>query len=73
MEIIDSELDLIDACLQDATDLTVIERSSLFYIAGYITCEEKIDVNNANVEYAEESEYTTMVSRGKLCHPVKNI
>ena len=73
MDITDSELDMIDACFQDATDLTVIERSSLYYIAGYMTCKEKIDVDTANVEYAEESEFTTMVSRGKLCHPSEEL
>ena len=72
MDITDSELDMIDACFQDATDLTVIERSSLYYISGYITCKEKIDVDTANVEYAE-SEFTTMVSRGKLCHPSEEL
>ena len=41
MDITDSELDMIDACFQDATELTVIERSSLYYIAGYKTCKEK--------------------------------
>ena len=73
MDITDSELDMIDACFQDATNLTVIERSSLYYIAGYITCKEKFYVDTANVEYAEESEFTTMVSRGKLCHPSEEL
>lgn len=64
----DQELDSLDSCFDSATNLSVIERSALFYISGYVTFKEKI----AASEFAEstaDSEFLEMVSRGRLSHP----
>ena len=62
------DLELIESCFAESSTLSVTEKSTLYYICGYVTYKEKIvclDENDA-VPLPKESEFTTKVSRGKL-------
>ena len=76
-ELIDSEadLDLIDSCFADASDLSDTEKSSLYYICGYVTFKEKIVCldDSEEVDLPDEAEFTMNVSRGKLKLPPLNL
>ncbi len=77
IDLLDSEadLDLIDCCFADASHLTVNEKSSLYYICGYIAYKEKIVCldSSEEVELPDEAEFTLNVSRGKLKLPPLNL
>ena len=49
VDLTDEELELIDKCFENAADLTVIERSS-YYISGYLTYKENINVETISVK-----------------------
>ena len=38
----ESDLNLIDGCFADSENLTITEKSSLYYICGYIAHKENI-------------------------------
>ena len=65
------ELRLLDDCFDLPSNLSEIERSSVYYIAGYvcfkenIRCYEQLD--------CPESEFAGEVSRGRLSHPTLEI
>ena len=44
------------------------ERSSLYFICGYVTFKENLEGAEV-IEHSDESEFTELVSRGKLKHP----
>ena len=75
-DIIDSEtdLDLIDSCFADSSDLSDTEKASLYYICGYVTFKENIVCidENETVELPE-AEFTNNVNRGKLKLPPINL
>ena len=49
--------------------LTDIERSSLYYISGYVTREEGLHDSNIEFGNIPASEFTKFLSGGKLSHP----
>jgi hypothetical protein len=69
------ELELIESCFEGASALNVTEKSTLYYICGYIAHKEKIVCTDANdlVSLPEESEFTIKLSRGKLKLPPINL
>ena len=61
------ELELLDDALCQV-DLPMDESAALYYVCGYISFKEntlKSDFPNESVD----SEFTELLSRGKLCHP----
>ena len=64
----DNELDSLDSCFDSATNLSVSERSALFYISGYVTFKEKL-ASSEIAEKTADSEFLEMVSRGRLSYP----
>ena len=71
----ESELELIERCFEGASDLNITEKSSLYFICGYVAKKEDvicIDVDDV-VSLPEESEFTTQLSRGKLKYPPINL
>lgn len=55
-------------------ELSETEKASLFYISGYVAFKEGIlPESEDNVEMLKESEFTTMLSRGKLRLPPKKL
>ena len=59
---------IIDGCFADSENLTITEKSSLYYICGYIAHKENIVCvdDGDDVELPDEAEFTLNVSRGKL-------
>ena len=64
----DEDLELIDECFERASELSESERSAIFYICGYVVFKESIPTVD-DLENCPESEFTKLVSRGKLKYP----
>jgi hypothetical protein len=70
LDLSEEELHLLDVCFSETSNLTSIEKSSLYYVSGYITRKEGLhDSSYDYVERLPESEFTKLLSRGKLSHP----
>ena len=65
----DDEIALIDAAAQKLETISLPEKSALFYISGYVSFKLKITRGSEMNEPTIESEFTTLVSRGKLQYP----
>ena len=66
----DEDIELRDTCFSKASDLTEAQRASLYYICGYVTFKEDINSSECDIYDVVESEFTNMVSRGRLKHPI---
>ena len=57
--LIDSEedLDLIERCFEESLNLSLADRSSLFYMSGYVARKEGIHCSNAKTSGLPESEF----------------
>ena len=65
----DADLELIVDCFVKCSNLTKEEKSILYYICGYVAKKEKLPAIGECPALKEQSEFTTLVSRGKLTHP----
>ena len=65
----EKELENLDGCLEVSPDISDKEKATLYYISGYVCHKEKIQTESAPPIDIPESEFTELVSRGKLCHP----
>lgn len=66
----DDELQLVDDIADKIDLLTIQERNALFYVAGYITKKEHlITCEPTGIEMSSDSEFLSLVSRGKLTYP----
>ena len=66
----EEDLHLPDICFSETSNPTSIEKSSLYYVSGCIT--RKGDLHDSSYDYVEplpKSEFTKLLSRGKLSHP----
>ena len=74
-EMSDDELSVIDSLFERSNSLSDNERSSLYYICGYICFKEGIVNDSESDLLTDESgnrficEFTDLVSRGKLTYP----
>ena len=70
----EDELCLFESATQKAECISLCEKSALFYISGYVAFKLNMtrdsEVNQTSIE---ESEFTTLVSRGKLSYPPQNV
>ena len=69
------DLELIEGCFEDSASLTLTEKSTLYYICGYVAYKENIvclDTNDTAL-LPEEAEFTVKVSHGKLKLPPLNL
>ena len=64
----DEDLELLDNCFEEASNLSGAERSTVYYICGYVTFKENMP-GHAPAELCIKSEFTELVSRGKLRYP----
>ena len=58
---------ILKSLIIEASNLSESERSSLYFICGYVTFKENLEGQKS--EHSDESEFTELVSRGKLKHP----
>ena len=63
----DEDIAILDYCFSEASNLSESERSSLYFICGYVTFKENLEGAEV-IEHSVESEFTELVSRGKLKH-----
>ena len=71
----ESDLELIESCFEEASTVNVTEKSTLYYICGYVAKKEGIVCTDAGdvVSLPPESEFTLTLSSGKLKLPPMNI
>ena len=71
----DEDIDLLDSCFTNASELNDEERASVYYICGYVTFKERIDSadDDESNRSQDGSEFTDLVSRGKLKHPTPEL
>ena len=62
---------MLDGCSELTSKLSETEKSNLDYISGYVAAKEKITIAVENVPEHQHhySEFTTLLSRGKLAYP----
>ena len=59
---------IIDSCFLISLQLTNLEKSSLYFISGYVAFMEGYAVDIPEIQ-GDDSEFLENVSRGKLSHP----
>ena len=64
----DGMADLVDKSFTEASNLSIDERSTLYYVSGYVARKENF-ISVENSIKLPESEFTDLVSRGKITHP----
>ena len=68
------EITCLDSCFDASSAITDLERSSLFHISGYIAFKEPSESTKQTFESTglpRNSEFTVLVSRGKLLYPTE--
>ena len=66
----ETDLQYLNSCFETTASLTTLERSALYYISVYVASKEDINVDNSEeLTNSLDSEFTALVSRGKLRHP----
>ena len=67
----DEDIELVETCFTIASSLNDNERSTLYYISGYVAFKESIGIDSDEKfpEIPVEGEFLELVSRGKLSHP----
>jgi hypothetical protein len=67
----DHEMEVLDEIEKTFTSLSLDEEAALYFICGYVTRKLRIDPNNhlSATPLSDESQFTELVSRGKLLHP----
>ena len=72
----ENDLELIEKCFEEASDLNQTEKSSLYYICGYVARKQQMvceDAKEVVSSLPKESEFTLNLSRGKLKLPPINL
>ena len=67
----ENEIFMLDECFQLVDMLTVEEKSVIYYIAGYVAKKDNLagSTDDGHFNETPASEFTSLVSRGKLSHP----
>ena len=71
-----AEIECLDNCFENTSSITDNERASLFHIAGYIAFKENTSstlLEESDIFLEADSEFTKLVSRGKLKYPSENL
>lgn len=73
----EEELLLLDDAAENIHFISECERSSLYFISGYVAKKEMLRTASSetppNCDVHDDGEFTRLVSRGKLCLPPKHI
>ena len=70
LEVSEEDMLLLDDCIRTTDDaLSPEEVAAVYYIAGYVTYKLNMDGPAMPADNVDESEFTTLVSRGRLRHP----
>ena len=66
------DLDILDSCFQISLQLSSLEKSTLYYISGYVAFKEGCSVDIQEIQ-GDDSEFVNKVSRGRLGHSIRTI
>ena len=71
----EEELALLDNCFDGMESLSEGENATLYYISGYVAKKENFPPKDIDIDGEDwpASEFTDMVSRGKLQHPPSSL
>ena len=69
----EEDLDLIEKCFEEASNLNSNEKSTLYYICGYVAKKEGIVRSDEEYVSLSECEFTVELSRGELSLPPLNL
>ena len=61
----DGMADLVDKSFNEESNLSIDERSTLYYVSGYVARKENFISVEKSIKLPE-SEFTDLVSRGKM-------
>ena len=74
LEANDEDIELVETCFTESSNLNEEERSSLYYISGYVAYKEGLGIpTNESATTTADSEFLRQVSRGKLSHPPQHL
>ena len=68
----DEDLDLVEMCFSESSNLSNEERSALYFISGYVAFKEIFGVYVPE-KLTADSEFLQLVSQGKLSHPPQEL
>ncbi len=66
-------MNYLDMCITSIDAISKEENAALYYIAGYVQHKFGPYVSVSDALFNESSEFTELVSRGRLCHPSEHI
>ena len=70
----ENDLELVENCFQEASNLSLTEKSTLYFISGYVAKKEKIECSDSyDTTDLPECEFTLQLSRGGLKLPPLNL
>ena len=69
----DKDIELVDDCFEETSNLSESERAILYYISGYVAFKENIGKEAIEEGMEDESEFTKLVSRGKLSYSSRDL
>ena len=68
------ELECLNGSFENSSNLSEVERASVYYISGYVAPKEKcMSLDTLDIVSKNDSEFTQMVSRGKLNFPREDL
>ena len=69
----EEDLEFVERCFIESSNLNTVERSTLYYICGYVSQKEGIACTDTEDLSLPESEFTQNISRGGLSFPPINL
>ena len=68
----DEDIDFVESCFEDSSNLSDSELSTLYFISNYVAYKENIGVGYEVQDHASDL-FTNLVSRGRLSHPPQEL
>ena len=69
----EEDLDCIKRCFEEASKLTMSDKSSLYIMSGYVARKEGIQCLDDTHPNLPELEFTTLLTRGELSFPPEDL
>ena len=65
----DEDIEILEKCFDNASQLSESERSTLYFTSGYVAFKGNIGFGETRYDNIPDSEFTKLVSWNKLSHP----
>ena len=69
----DEDIEILEKCFDDASQLSESERSTLYFTSDYVAFKENIGLGETKYDNIADSEFTKHVSRNKLSYPPSDL